>query len=196
MEHNPRNIRIAVLLGSVRPDNYTEKVASVLLDEFRKRGVTLEVYNPAGRTLAQPGLGDTADSKELQRMVREAAGVVLATPEYHGSYSSVMKQMIENMGFPSALKGKPVGLLGVAAGSIGAIKALEHLRSVVSHVGGHPLPGVVSVAFVQKAFTAQGELTDPRTEKIVRSLAGNLMDYLKAHVCPGIALEELLRKSA
>ena len=34
--------------------------------------------------------------------------VVLATPEYHGSFSSVMKLMIENLGFPSVLEGKSV----------------------------------------------------------------------------------------
>jgi NAD(P)H-dependent FMN reductase len=32
-----------------------------------------------------------------------AAAIVLATPEYHGSFSSVLKLVIENLGFPSAL---------------------------------------------------------------------------------------------
>ena len=58
-------------------------------------------------------------------MIRRSTGVVLATPEYHGSFSSVMKLMIENLGFPSVLAGKSVALLGVAGGSIGAIKSLE-----------------------------------------------------------------------
>ena len=37
-----------------------------------------------------------------------------------------MKLVIENLGFPSVLAGKPVALLGMAAGAIGAIKSLEH----------------------------------------------------------------------
>ena len=48
--------------------------------------------------------------------------------------------MIENMGFPSVLAGKPVSLLGVAAGRIGAIKSLESLRGVCSHIGAIVLP--------------------------------------------------------
>lgn len=44
------------------------------------------------------------------------------------------------MGFPSALKGKAVGLIGVAAGRIGAIKSLEALKGCVSHVGGILVP--------------------------------------------------------
>ena len=62
-----------------------------------------------------------------------------------------MKLLIDNLGFPSALSGKPVALLGVAAGRIGAIKALEHLRSVASHVGAQVLPGPVSVASVGRS---------------------------------------------
>ena len=60
--------------------------------------------------------------------------MVLATPEYHGSFSSVMKLLIENMGFPSVLAGKPISLLGVAAGRIGAIKSLENLRDLIDYM--------------------------------------------------------------
>ncbi|MBZ5592608.1 MAG: NAD(P)H-dependent oxidoreductase [Acidobacteriia bacterium] len=100
-------------------------------------------------------------TKELQRMVSQATGVVLVTPEYHGSFSSVMKLVIENLGFPSALVGKPVALLGVAAGTIGAIKSLEHLRGVVSHVGGIALPLPISIANVQKVFDREGQTGHP-----------------------------------
>ena len=62
------------------------------------------------------------------------------------------KLIIENLGFPSVLATKPVALLGVAAGQIGAIKSLEQLRSVLSHVGAIVLPGPVSVAGVQGVF--------------------------------------------
>jgi len=71
-----------------------------------------------------------------------------------------MKLVIENLGFPSVLAGKPVALLGVAAGTIGAIKSLEHLRGVVSHVGGHALPLPISIANVQKVFDREGHIVD------------------------------------
>lgn len=102
--------------------------------------------------------------------------MVLATPEYHGSFSGMLKLMIENLGFPSALAGKPVALLGVAAGRIGAIKSLEQLRSVCSHVGCVVLPGPVSVALVQQVFDRDGNCLDRAVEKQVRRVAGNLLD--------------------
>ena len=85
---------------------------------------------------------------EFVEKVSRATGVIFATPEYHGSFSSVTKLAIENLGFPSVISGKPVALLGVAAGAIGAIKSLEQLRGVCSHVGAIVLPGPVSVAGV------------------------------------------------
>ena len=88
----------------------------------------------------------------------------------------------------------PPALLGVAAGAIGAIKALEHLRSVCSHIGAIVLPGPVSIAAVQSVFDADGNCTDEKIEKRIRSAATNLTDYIKENICPRIALEEMVRK--
>ena len=130
----------------------------------------------------------------LQEKISPAAGIILATPEYHGSYSSVIKLVIENLGFPNALSGKPVALLGVAAGRIGAIKALEHLRSVCSHVGAIVLPGAISVAGVQQVFDEQGNCLNQEVEQEIRSLAGKLGEYIQQHQCPKVPLEEMVRR--
>ena len=91
---------------------------------------------------------------------------------------------------------KPIALLGVAAGQIGAIKALEHLRSVCSHVGAIVLPGPVSVAGVQGQFDDDGNCLDPGVEKRIRGLATTLTDYIRSSLCPRIALEQMVRESA
>ena len=191
-------ISILVVIGTVRPGNYTGKASALVVDELRKdTQVSVEVIDPATLDLPFPGVRPGAEStRRLREQVKAAAGVVLATPEYHGSFSSVMKLVIENMGFPSALSGKPVALLGVAAGAIGAIKSLEQLRSVCAHIGALALPLPVSVANVHKAFDADGRCLDPVVEKQVRGVATNLMSYLRRHVCPAIELERVLREGA
>lgn len=193
-----RGIRIVVIIGSVRPGNYTRMAASLVVDELNKDPeVRAEMIDPANLHLPFPGTNPGAEAtRVLQQKVIEAAGVVLATPEYHGSFSSVMKLVIENLGFPSVLAGKPVALVGVAAGSIGAIKSLEHLRGVVSHIGGIALPLPVSVANVQNVFDASGRCLDPAIEKLIRGAGRTLLDYLKQSVCPRITLERLLREGA
>mgnify|MGYP001825698686 FL=1 len=187
-------IRVAVILGSVRPDNYTAKAAALVVDELRSRGVHVDVIDPGEMNLPMPGTGSTPDAERMQEIVRGATALVLCTPEYHGGLSSVIKLVIENMGFPSAMSGKPVALLGVAAGRIGAIKSLEMLRSICSHVGCLVLPAPVSVANVQKEFNAEGDAVDPAVEKAVRGVATTLLDYLHRHVCPMVTLEAMVRE--
>jgi NAD(P)H-dependent FMN reductase len=188
-----KGIRVAVILGSVRPDNYTSKAAALVVDELRSRDVHVDVIDPALLELPLPGTGTSAGAEEMQEIVRNATALVMCTPEYHGGLSSVIKLVIENMGFPSAMSGKPVALLGVAAGRIGAIKSLEMLRSICSHIGCLVLPGPVSVAGVNRAFGEDGQVLDESVEKSVRGVATGLIDYLHRHVCPRMALEAMVR---
>lgn len=191
-----RKIRIVAVKGSVRPNNYTGMALNLVLDEFTKHdGVGVEVFDPAELTLPPPGLGgDSPDPERMRASVTEATGIVLATPEYHGSFSSVMKLVIENLGFPSVMSGKPVALLGVAAGTIGAIKSLESLRGVCSHIGAIVLPGPVSVADCRAVFDEQGNCLDERVERRVRGVATNLIHYIEDNICPKISLEAMVRE--
>ncbi len=191
-------IRIVAVIGTVRPGNYTSMALRLVADEIRQHDdATVEVIDPATMTLPFPGEEDGAgDGQRLREAVARATGVVFSTPEYHGGYSSVIKLVIENLGFPSVLAGKPVALLGVAAGQIGAIKSLEALRGICSHVGAIVLPGPVSVAGVQKAFDEGGNCLDEAVERRIRGVATNLLDYIHDSICPRIALEAMVRSGA
>lgn len=189
-------IHIVVIIGSVRPGNYTSKAVALVEDELKSRtDCSYQIIDPATMTLPLPGLPDsTGDAKILEEAVSQATGVIVTTPEYHGSFSSVIKLVLENMGFPSALAGKPVALMGVAGGVIGAVKSLESLRGVCSHVGSIVLPGAVSVAGVNKVFDEKGHCQDASVEKRVRSVPNNLVQYIQDHICPRLALEDMVRE--
>ncbi len=191
-------IEIVTVLGTVRPGNYTGKALALVEDQLREHHkVKVTRIDPAGLTLGFPGQKvDGSDAAELQAIVDRATGVVLATPEYHGTFAAAIKLVIENLGFPSKLSGKPVGLLGVASGRIGAIKSLEHLRGVVSHVGAMPLPLPISIAGVRNLFDDDGTCNDEGTDKAVRSVADNLMAYIKNFMCPRVTLERIVRGDA
>lgn len=185
--------RVVALLGSVRADNYTGRALRLVVEALRARGAEVSVFDPVSMDIPSPGMGDTSDTERMQGAVEAAQAVLMATPEYHGSYSSVIKQLIENLGFPSRLKGKPVALLGVAAGRIGAIKALEHLRSVCSHVGALALPGAVSVPGVRKVFDDEGRCTDDDIRARLEGLADDLLDFVCRTECPDHAEEQVQR---
>jgi FMN reductase len=189
-------IKIATILGTVRPGNYTSKALQLVQDELKNSGVEMIKIDPSKLSLSFPGINmDSSDGEWLRETVSEAIGVIMATPEYHGSFTSVLKLIIENLGFPSVLAAKPVAMLGVAGGRIGAIKSLEHLRSVCSHIGAIVLPGPVSVANIRSVFDEQGNCIDEKMEKTIRGLAHSLLDYIHSNLCPRTALEEMVRNA-
>lgn len=189
-------IEITAICGSVRPENATSKALGLVLDELATHP-DVEVTPVYLEELDLPLPGLPARNPEalerFQQTVEDATGVFLAAPEYHGGVSSPMKLAIDNLGFPSKLAGKPVALLGVAAGGIGAIKSLEQLRGICSHVGSLVLPGSVSVAQVHLAFDERGVCQDEGVEKLVRGAATALVDYIRGAICPRFHMEAAAR---
>jgi chromate reductase len=190
-------IKIVTICGSVRPNSYTSMALKLALDEFGKhRDVDVTPIYIDKLDLPLPGLpaNDPVAIQSFQESVNDATGVLLASPEYHGGISSPMKLAIDNLGFPSVLRVKPISMLGVAAGVIGAIKSLEQLRGICSHVGAIVLPLAVSIARVQQVFDEQGKCLDAAAEKLIRSAATNLIDYIRGAICPKITLENIVRQ--
>ena len=191
---NREPLHILAASGSSRPDNYTRRVLALAVEELQSRHqVQVNLVDLSTTDYPFPGQGPSQATHRAQELVKGAAGILLATPEYHGSYSSAMKRFIENLGFPSTLAGKPVALLGAAAGQIGAVKALEHLGSVCSHVGAFVLPGPVSVARVHKVFDGEGRCLDAAIEKRIRRLATQLMEFIHSRTCPADGIEQSVR---
>ena len=184
---------ILTISGTSRPDNFTARAVAVVNDELRKRDIVVDYVDARDLDLAFPGHPATDDAKALVEKVKAASAVVLASPEYHGTFCAMTKLILENLGFPSELKNKPVALLGVAAGRIGAIKTLEHLRPACAHMGGIVLPFAVSVAGVRNAFDADGNCTDAGVEQSLRDLAANTLAFMNEYVCPRYELEALVR---
>jgi chromate reductase len=184
---------IVTISGSSRPSSFTAKALAVVNDELSKSDFQVITFDAASLTLNFPGRPPTSDGARLKAAVKEAGGLVLSTPEYHGGMSAMIKLCIENLGFPSAMAGKPVALLGVASGRIGAIKSIEQLRGVCGHTGALVVPGAISIANVQGAFDADGRCNDAGTEAALRGLATALLTFMHNYVCPKFIMEAAVR---
>jgi chromate reductase len=183
-----RSIHLVAVSGSVRRDGYTRRFLDLMIRMLEPYpGVTVDCIDPGDFSLAFPGeSGAAALQAQLMARVAPADGILLSTPEYHGSYSSVLKVLIDNMGYPSVLKGKPVALLGIATGRLGAVKALEHLRGVCSHVGAIVLPYPVSVSEAHDRMDTSGNCTDAELVRLMEACADQLVRYTRAHAAIGL----------
>jgi len=157
-------LSVAIIVGSIREGNNSLKIAKVVSRYFKENGVNGFIVNPTNFMLPFPGEKvQGSDTMYLQELIKNADGVIMITPEYNGSISSIIKLVIENLGYPSVLKEKPSGIIGVTAGKFGAVKPMEHLRGILSHSGSFVFPQQISVSSVYELIDVQGFLKDDDT---------------------------------
>ena len=167
-DHNTPAIRVVGLSGSLRDGSYTRLAVQVALRGAAELGAETRLLDLRDYELMfSTGRVDEAtcppDVLRLRRDLRAAQGIILGTPEYHASFSGVLKNALDLMGFDE-FEGKMLGLVGVSAGRLGAINALNSLRMVGRALHAWVIPEQVSVAEAHRAFDAEGRPRDPRTE--------------------------------
>ncbi|HEY5895746.1 MAG TPA: NAD(P)H-dependent oxidoreductase [Chthoniobacterales bacterium] len=148
---------MVILSGTNRSGSLTRRVAEAAeakLVELGVKPVFLDLQDlPAeiftsGAYLEKPG-----SFAPFQKIIIEADGLLIVTPEYNGSFPGVLKYFIDMLKFPESLKGLPVGFIGVAAGHYGALRSVEQLTAIVQYRGAH--------AFGQRIFLHGGGSLSP-----------------------------------
>jgi chromate reductase len=110
--------------------------------------------------------------KDLKRKAQEADGILVVTPEYNYSYSSVTKSALDWGSRPygdSAWTKKPFALMSASPGYMGGSRAQYHLRQVLGYFEAKQLyfPEVF-VSSAHKKFDEAGNLTDEMTIESVK----------------------------
>ena len=186
-------IRIAALCGSLRPGSYTRAALKLALESAAEMQAETELIDLREYTLAyQDGLRDAArppDVARLSEALRRADGILLGTPEYHGSFSGVLKNALDLMGFDE-FEGKMVGLLGVSGGVMGAHEALNGLRTIGRSLHAWVVPEQVSIAEAWKVFGEDGRVKSSEVEDRIRRFGRQVARFARLHRCEG-ALEFL-----
>ncbi|WP_458187537.1 NADPH-dependent FMN reductase [Haladaptatus sp. NG-WS-4] len=174
---------VVAICGSLRDESTTRFALERVLSGVEKAGGTGELVDlrEFDLPLFDADVRETGDAPELKRRVREADAVVLGTPMYHGSYSSVLKTALDYCGFDE-FEHKTVGLLAVAGGRF-PITAMDHLRSVCRSLDAWVLPYEAAVPRAHSAVM-NGEFTDEELEDRVVALGRQTVRYARIEPCP------------
>lgn len=184
-EKRPGRSLVAGICGSLRPESYTLRALSLALQGARSRGATTELIDLRNYQLEFcDGSGNTEnpspDLLRLRSIIREAQGIIWATPEYHGSFSGVLKNALDLMSFDE-FSGKMIGLVGVAGGAVGATNALNALRTVGRTLGAWVIPHQASIASVHRAFDERGALIDPKLHQRIHQVGCQVARFAYLH---------------
>jgi FMN reductase len=99
----------------------------------------------------------------------EASGIILATPNYHGSLSGVLKNALDLMSMRE-FEGKVVGLIGVSGGRMGGTSTLNTLRAIGRTLHAWVIPSEAWIYNADSAFTEDGHIKDLSSEQRVRDV--------------------------
>ncbi len=177
--------RIVGICGSLRKKSYTRMALKVALRGAEEAGAETHLIDLRDYQLVfcDGGDGDGDPPKDVARLreeVNRAQGVLLATPEYHGGYSGVLKNALDLMGFDE-FEGKMIGLVGVSGGNMGAFGALSALRSVGRALHAWVVPEQAAVANVKEVFDDEGNCKDKAIERRLKAVGRQVAKFASLH---------------
>jgi FMN reductase len=181
-------LRIVALGGSSKPMAASERALRIAAQAATEAGA--EVTFLTGRSLLVP-LYDTETSDRTPETVaiidalRQADGVLIASPGYHGSFSGMVKNALdyaEDLRHDARpyLEDRAVGLIAVAHGWQTAVGTLNQLREVVHALRGWPAPLGVAVNDSAGLIGDDADSTDPAVVRQLLTMGRQVVTFATA----------------
>ena len=159
-------VTVVAINGSRRNGSYTKHALELALDAAAETGAEVGMIDLGEHDvpLYHPDHDPDETVTELMRRVRDAEGVLVGSPVYHGSYSSAFKNFHDYCGFEE-YENTSVGLLASAGGgSYGS--TLDHLRSTIRGVHGWVVPQQVGIRGARNHFEGGDLTTESLAERV------------------------------
>ena len=177
-------LKVLGFAGSLRTGSYNKSLLRAAAD-FMPGDASLEIFDIDGIPAFNQDIeGDMPEKvKEFKSKIRDADAILVATPEYNYSVPGVLKNAIDWASRPygdNPFDEKPVAIMSASVGMLGGARAQYHLRQIFVFLNMHPVnrPEVL-VTFAQDKFDANGRLVDENTQKFLRQLLENLVNWTR-----------------
>ncbi len=190
---------ILIFAGSSRVNSFNRRLAKEaarLVREADCRPTYIELsdlniplYNADLEARGTPG-----DVIRLKEMMHAHAGWIIASPEYNGSYTALLKNTIDWASSPAKagaecsedeaqnwksgtkpFAGKVVGLLSASPGMMGGLRSLDHLAPLLRNLQCWLAPQQFALSKAGDAFDAQGHLKEEATLAKVKAVVDQVI---------------------
>lgn len=183
--------KILAFAGSTRRDSYNKVLVNIAAEGAKRAGAEITVVHlndypmPLydGDLEANQGIPESALA--FKKLLREHHGFLIASPEYNGSMSGVLKNAIDwaSRQAPQeeslqCFKNKTVSLMSASPGALGGLRGLIQLRTVLAGIGCLVLPNQVAIAKAQEAMK-DGQLVKPAQQNSIEQLGTELAIFLQ-----------------
>lgn len=184
------SIKILALAGSTRRESFNVQLVQAAAAAAEASGA--EVHRVDLRDFPLPIFNQDLEREEgtpenalrLKQLFIEHSGLLIASPEYNGSLTPLLKNTLDWVSRPApdepplvAYRGKVAGLMSASPGALGGLRGLVHVRAILGNLGALVLPEQVAVGQAQEAFAA-GKLQDAQQQERLQSLVDRLLEVL------------------
>jgi len=178
-------VSILAIGGSTRPQSSSE--LAVLAAAKAAEAAGASVTTITGRDLMLP-IYDTETSERTQQAqelvdaVRNAHGLLIASPGYHGGISGMIKNALDYIEDLSGeenpyLHGRAVGCIAVAYGWQATVSTLHQLRQVTHALRGWPTPLGATINAATTKFDADGSTSDEAAAAQLRTIGEQVVEF-------------------
>lgn len=173
MPLSAKETKALLFAGSTRTESYNKKLineSARILDSLGVKTTVIDLRDYPipfydGDLETASGMPELA--KKLKSQMIQADIIVISTPEYNGSISSVLKNALDwtsrqDKGGSSreAYAGKTFVLLSTSPGSGGGKRALSNLKAIIEAISKNDQSLLYSLPNASSAFNADGHLKD------------------------------------
>lgn len=180
--------KVLVFAGSTRTDSFHRKLALEAVEELKAAGMEatfadlrdypMPLYD--GDVETAQGLPEKA--RAFKELVKAHDAIVIASPEYNGSFPALVKNVIDWISRPegtetrlAAFREKRAVLLATSPGPGGGQRGLRHLRELLEMIGVTVIDEQLTVAKAFDAFDAAGRLRRAQDREQLRRVVASLV---------------------
>lgn len=174
-------VNVLAFAGSAREESMNKKLVIEASNVARELGgrVTFIDFKDYPIPLYNGDLekneGMPAKAKELRQLMIQSDVILIASPEYNGSVSPLLKNALDwasrnEQGGSSrdAFRGKKFVIMSATPGSSGGTRGLVHLKSIIENIGGTVVAKQVAIPTAYEAFDDQGHLKNPQHKQSLK----------------------------
>ena len=172
-------MKIEIISGSPRTNSVTHRVALHLKNSLKQNSnhevdiIDMKEWDvPVMQSVWVSTDKAPLEFQSLAKRIFEADAYILVTPEYNGSYSPAMKNLLDH--FPKR-NHKPFGIVTASPGAMGGIRASQQLLQLVPALFGIASPYLLIIHTVDKKFSPDGDLLDESFQNSVHNFISEFL---------------------
>jgi chromate reductase, NAD(P)H dehydrogenase (quinone) len=146
---------ITIISGTNRLQSNTRKIALIYNGIFEQFGERVQF-------LDLEWMNSTIRTEEFSKIEAEilipTTKFVIISPEYNGSFSGVLKLLIDISDVKNVWHNKKAMLVGVASGRAGNLRGMDNLTNILNHLKVEVFSNKVPISSVQNELDENGNL--------------------------------------